>query len=93
MKRLLSDPRLYLAWPVVLVAALSAAYATDPYVFGFAVFGLGAATGLICVVGGIFVVLNPETGRWGKLAVVAALLLAVAAVLRALAILGTFTWA
>lgn len=93
MKRLLSDPRVYVAWLAVLVMALFAAYAADPYLFGLAVFGLGGATGVICVVGGIFVILNPATSRWDRLAVSAALLLAVAAVLRALAILGTFKWA
>ncbi|KAB2969694.1 MAG: hypothetical protein F9K18_00955 [Thermoanaerobaculia bacterium] len=93
MKRLLSDPRIYVAWPVILVAALSAAYATDPYVFGFAVFGLGAASGAICIAGGSFVLMNPGASRRGRLAVLAALLLAVAAVLWALSILGTFKWA
>lgn len=93
MKRLLSDPRFYGAWLIVLVSALYVAYATDPYVFGFAAFGLGAVTGAICIAGGFFVVRNPSTSRWGRLAVLTSLLLAVAAVLWALAILGTFKWA
>ena len=93
MKRLLSDPRFYVAWLVALVAGLSVAYATDPYVFGFAAFGLGAVTGAICIVGGFIVFRNPSTSRWGRLAVLTSLLLAVAAVLWALAILGTFKWA
>ena len=37
MKRLVGDPRFHVAWLVLLVAALFAAYVTDPYVFGFAV--------------------------------------------------------
>lgn len=93
MKRLLSDPRVYVAWLAVLVTALLAARAADPYVFGFAVFGLGAATGVISMAGVFFVVMNRDVSGWGKLAALASLLLAVAAVLRALAILGTFRWA
>lgn len=93
MKRFLSDPRAYVVWLVVLVAALFAAYATDPYVFGFAVFGLGAATGVVCLAGGLLVVLNPGAGRRGRWAVSVSLVLAVVAVLLALAILGTFRWA
>lgn len=93
MKRLLADPRLYVAWLVWLVSALYAAYAIDPYVFGFAVFGLGAATGVLGVAGGLLVVLNTGASRRARWTVLASLLLAVAALLRALAILGTFRWA
>jgi len=93
MKRLLSDPRVYVAWLVVLVGALCAAYAIDPYVFGFAAFGLGAATGLLCVSGGLFVVLNPGASRRAKRTVWVSLLLAVALVVGSLAVLGTFRWA
>ena len=93
VKRLLSAPWVYVAWLIVLVASLFAAYATDPYVFGFAVFGLGAATGVICIAGCCFAVMNPGTSRRGRLTVLMALLLAVAAVLRAVAILGAFKWA
>lgn len=93
MKRLLSAPWVYVAWLIVVVASLFATYATDPYVFGLAVFGLGAATGVICIAGGYFVVMSPGTSRRGRLTVLMSLLLAVAAVLKALAILGTFKWA
>lgn len=93
MKRFLSDPRVYVVWLVVLVAALFAACATHPYVFGFAVFGLGAATGLVCLAGGFFVVLNPGASRRGRWTVSAASVLAIAAVVLALAILRTFNWA
>ncbi len=93
MKRLLSDPRVYVAWLVVLVGALFAAYAIDPYVFGFAVLGLGAATGLLCFSGGLFVVLNPGASRWARGTVLVSLLLAVALVVGSLAVLGTFRWA
>lgn len=93
MKRFLSDPRFYFAWLVVLVAALSASYATDPYVFGFAVFGLGAATVVVCLAGGWLVILDPRAGRRGRWAVSVSLVLAVVVVLLAQAILGTFNWA
>ena len=93
MRRLLAHPRVYVAWLVVLVSALFAAYATDPYVFGFAVFVLGAATGAIGVAGLFCVVLDPGASRRDKWMVSAVLLLAVAAVLRALAMLGSFRWA
>ena len=93
MKRVLSDPRAYVAWLVLLVGVLLAAYATDPYVFGFAVFGLGAATGAVCAAGVYFVILNPGASRSGRQTVWASLLLAVAAILGSLAMLGTFRWA
>ena len=93
MRRLLADPRVYLAWPVALVGALFAAHATDPYVFGLAVFVLGAATGAIGVAGLFCVVLNPGASRRNKWMVSASLLLAVAVVLDALAMLGNFRWA
>lgn len=93
MKRLLTDPRFYVAWLVFLVLSLSSAYAIDPYVFGFAVLGLGAATGLVCLAGGYAVVKNRGTSRRGRMAVLTAILLAVAAFLAALAILRTFKWA
>lgn len=93
MVKFLSDPRVYVAWLVVLAGALFAAYAIDPYVFGMAVFGLGAATGLLCVSGGLFVVLNRGASRRAKRTVGVSLLLAVALVVGALAVLGTFRWA
>lgn len=93
MKRLLSDPRFYVAWLGFLAAGLAAAYATDPYVFGFAVFGLGAVTGAVCIAGGFFVVMNRAASRRGRLAVLVSLLLAVAAVLWAMASLSRFKWA
>ena len=93
MKRLLSEPRLYVVWLFVLMGTLAAAYAIDAYVFGFAVFGLGAATGLLCVSGGFFVVLNPGASRWARATVLASLLLALAAVVGSLKVLGTFRWA
>ena len=93
MKRLLSDPRLYVAWAVLVVAALYAAYRTDPYIFGFAAFALAGVSGLIAVAGALFVVLRPGSSRSDRLVVLAALLLSGIAVLRALALLKTFRWA
>jgi hypothetical protein len=93
VRRLLSDPRVYAAWLAALAAALFVAHATDPYVFGFAVFALGGATGGICLAGLFFVVWNPGASRWARWTVSAALLIAVAVVLGALAMLGSFRWA
>lgn len=93
MRRFLSDPRVYVAWLVVLIATLFAAHATDPYLFGFAAFGLGAATGVLCLTGGWLVVLNVGATRRSRWTVSVSLLLAGVAVLLALSILGTFRWA
>lgn len=89
----MADPRLYCAWPVLLVAVLYAAYVANPYLFGLAVFALGPATGLVCVVGTLFVVLARGASWPARVAVLASLVLSGAAVLGALAVLDRFHWA
>jgi hypothetical protein len=93
MKRLWSDPRVYAAWPVLVIACLYAAYKADPYIFGLAVLALGAATVLMLPIGTFFTLTSQGADRSTKLAVVAALILSVLAILGALAILGGFKWA
>jgi nitrate reductase gamma subunit len=93
IKRLLSDPRFYGAWPVFVIACLYAAYVADPHIFGLAVLALGAATGLMSIIGTFFVVMRQGASRSTRLTVTASLFLSVVAILSALAILGSFKWA
>jgi uncharacterized membrane protein YedE/YeeE len=93
VRRLLADPRTYVAWLVVLAGALAAADAVDPYVFGLAVFLLGAATAGVFLSGVWLVVLNPNASGGARWTVSAALLFAVTALLWSLARLGSFRWA
>lgn len=89
--RIVASPVSYFRWAAFTVAALLAAYPTDPYVFGFTTLGLAWATGFVTLlaIGGLFV----AEGWRARLAVVALAGAAIAAVAKALAILATFRWA
>lgn len=93
MRRFLSDPRVYVAWCILTVSVLFAAHGSDPYLFGLAVFALGAVTAVLCIVGIVFQVASPGASRGAKWTMLLSLSLTVAAVLSALAVLGTFRWA
>lgn len=93
MKRRLSSPRPYLLWTGLEVAGLVSGYLIDPYLFGFAVFILGPATGLVTLVGVVIVIASPTVSPRARWTVAVSLLLGVAAVLLAFSLLGSFHWA
>jgi hypothetical protein len=93
MRRLLSNPRTYVLWTGLVVAGLISAYQVDAYLFGFAVFALGAATGVATIAGALFVVAGPGVQPRARWTVVISLLLGVAAVFVAASLLETFHWA
>lgn len=93
MKRHLANPRLYLTWTAVVVLGLIAACATDPYLFGFAVFALGALTAIVAIAGVALVITRPAANPRARWTVAVSLLFAGTAALVALEILGGFRWA
>ncbi|HBL29132.1 MAG TPA: hypothetical protein DD490_20060 [Acidobacteria bacterium] len=92
MKRLLSEPRTYVAWPILLAGVLAATYAGDPYVFAMAVLVLGAMTVLLGGAGLFFVLRGPSATRPAKAAVLVSWLLAVGMDLLAMAVLRSVRW-
>lgn len=93
MRKLLRDSRVYVVWLAMLGVALCATYQVDPYIFGFAVFALGAVTGLVVVAGVGFVVLARGASRRDRWVVLISLILATCALVAALSVLGSFNWA
>jgi len=94
LRRLLSSPVLYGGWALVVVAALAGTYPVDPYVFGFTALGLAWLTGALAIVAVGAMALWAWDWSWTRrLLVVGGVVVAVAAVARALAILRTFSWA
>jgi hypothetical protein len=94
LRRLLSSPWMYGGWAVLVVGALVGTYPVDPYVFGFTALGLAWVTGALTIVA--VAALGFWGWEWGwprRLLVIAAMVVSIAAVARALALLRTFSWA
>jgi hypothetical protein len=92
-RTVITSPVSYLAWATVVLGTLTWAYAADPYIFAFSIFGL---TGMSIVVGivGLAVALRSRQTSWRARAAIALCLGATAVALAAaFRILGTFTWA
>ena len=94
LRRVLSSPRLYGGWAVVVVAALLGTYRVDPYIYAFTALILAWLTGVVAVAAVAALALwGWDWTRARRLLVVGGVAVAVAAVARALAILRTFNWA
>ena len=79
---------------VFVVAALVISYPIDPYVFAFTALGLAWATGAMAIVAmGAMAAWAWDWSWTRRLLVAAGVVMAIAAIERALAILRTFKWA
>jgi hypothetical protein len=81
-KSTFAKPLPHIIWLVLSIIILVAAWATDPYVFGFAAFGSAAISGAMAVLGLVFGV---RTFVWSVIAAVPTAL--------SFALLSTYNWA
>ena len=93
-RRVASSPLTYGTWAAIVVVALLGTYPVDPYVFGFTALGVAWLTGAVAIVAVGATALWASDWSWTRrLLVAGAVSLSIAAVAKALAVLGTFTWA
>lgn len=91
--RIVTQPALYSAWALLVVASLIVGYFLDPYIFAFTALFLLWATGAVGVLGlAVCVAATSLAGR-SKVAILSSITLAAVALGLAVAILGTFKWA
>jgi hypothetical protein len=90
---ILASPWLYAGWTLFVVAALGTTYLIDPYVFGFATLILAWTCVPVGLTGLSLAVFSATAPRRVRASILLAIVLAGAAVVTALAILRTFTWA
>jgi hypothetical protein len=93
VKRFITSPVPYVVWALAVSAALYGTSFADPYVFGFTTLGLAWLTGAVALVG-VLVCLVSRTARAStRVIIVGSLVLAAAAIAKALATLRSFDWA
>lgn len=92
-KQMLASPTTYVIWALAVVAALCGGYLGDPYVFGFLTLGLCWLTVVVGILGIAMCLFSKQLRARGRALIVAALVVAAAAIAKALQTLGTFNWA
>lgn len=90
---LASRPGFYIAWALLVVAALGGTYPGDPYIFGFVTFFLAAASCPVGWVGLSTILFSKSVARPAKWIILGALALTAAAIYVALETLEAFQWA
>lgn len=81
----------YSAWAVFAVATYVVTWFIDPYVFGFAVLGVGTASGVVCITGCIVALRSGDPARRRNVA--ALVILIGAATIAALRMVKAIHWA
>jgi hypothetical protein len=93
LKRLVTSPRSYIVWALIVGAALYGTYFTDPYVFGFTALGLAWLSGAIALVGLGTCLLSKRSRPRDRILIVVALVVTAAAIAKALDTVSAFKWA
>jgi hypothetical protein len=93
MKRLITRPALYVVWAMLVFAILYGTSFGDPYVFGFTTLGLAWLTAAMGLAGLATCLFSKRLRARERVAIVGALALAAAAIVKALATLRAFHWA
>jgi hypothetical protein len=91
--KLLTRPRVYLIWAVLVLVALAATAMGDPYVFGFTCLITGVASGAVALVAVTVTILKKELAWPARATILGSMLVTGAALAAAFAYLGTFDWA
>ena len=91
--RIAQNPALYATWSLIVIAALVATYFGNPYVFGFTTLGLMWLSIAVLLIGVIVVFVAKGLSASARVTIIATSLVALAAALIAIAVLGTFNWA
>jgi hypothetical protein len=86
-------PLPYGVWAATVVTALYATYFVDPYVFGLTTLGLAWLTGAVTLVGLIASLFSKRPRLRDRVIIVVALVIATAAIAKALITLSRFNWA
>lgn len=92
-KSLLFSPAPYVIWALAVVAILFGTYFGNPYVFGFATFGLCWLTVPVGILGLAICLFSKRLRTRDRALILAALVVAAAAIAKAFQTLGTFNWA
>jgi hypothetical protein len=97
MRSLINDvatsPRLYAAWAVLVLLALSLSYLADPYVFALATLALAAISAVISLIGLSVALRYKGMHRSGRGWIIVSLAVTAAAVVAALWLVRGFQWA
>jgi hypothetical protein len=91
--RFLSSPLTYASWAVLVVVALMATAAVDPYVFGFTCLIAGWITGALAIAAVSVTIRAKELAWSARAGILGSVLVAGAAIVLAFARLGTHHWA
>ncbi len=93
LANVITDPRLYAAWTVLVVVALAATYFADPYIFGFTSVGLAVVSAGVFIIGISVALLSKTPSSRAKVWILVSVAGAALASVAALVLLRSFGWA